>query len=384
MNVAVGNDTMALRQLYAQQDWARLAQAAERIALQQSGNGEAWRFWGIGELMQLRGGPDKLLRASLLEDAEAGLWLGMLQEFSAHPHGTVRVTDFVTQVELAKIRRSPYLDYPQEVHIETFAYCNAKCTFCPYPTMERQGDKMPDALIDKIIDDLKQIPANVPFNIAPFKVNEPFLDKRIFSVCAKINDQLPNASIRLFTNGSPLTANIVEKISGVRKVVHLWISLNEVEAEAYEKLMQLPLEKTLAKLDALHDLVRNGGFPHPVTISRVTDGSERDRVFRTFVEQRYPLFKPFMIGAGNWTGQVKAGAGRPVPGTGCWRWFEISIMASGKVALCCMDGEGKHVIGDVNTQTVLGVYNSPGYRKMRKYTFPRKAAAAPCDTCVYL
>src|SRR6266568_9089325 len=145
MNVAVGNDTMALRQLYAQQDLARLAQAAERIALQQSGNGEAWRFWGIGELMQLRGGPDKLLRASLLEDAEAGLWLGMLQEFSAHPHGTVRVTDFVTQVELAKIRRSPYLDYPQEVHIETFAYCNAKCTFCPYPTMERQGDKMPDA-----------------------------------------------------------------------------------------------------------------------------------------------------------------------------------------------------------------------------------------------
>jgi hypothetical protein len=48
-----------------------------------------------------------------------------------------------------------------------------------------------------------------------------------------------------------------------------------------------------------------------------------------------------------------------------------------------MDGEGKHVIGDVNTQSVLEIYNSPGYRKMRQFTFSRKAAAAPCDTCVY-
>ena len=56
----------------------------------------------------------------------------------------------MAQVELAKIRRSPYLDYPQEVHIETLALCNAKCSFCPYPTMDRQGDRMPDELIDKI------------------------------------------------------------------------------------------------------------------------------------------------------------------------------------------------------------------------------------------
>jgi radical SAM protein with 4Fe4S-binding SPASM domain len=58
-------------------------------------------------------------------------------------------------------------------------------------------------------------------------------------------------------------------------------------------------------------------------------------------------------------------------------------MASGKVALCRMDGEGKHVIGDVNTQAVLDVYNSPEYRKMRQFTFSRKDAAAPCNECAY-
>src|SRR5262245_59940507 len=109
MNMAVAaDDSATMRRLYAQQDWSRLALAAERRTQQQPQDSEAWYFWGISELMQLKGGPDKLLRASLLGNAEAGLWLGILQEFSAHPPGTVPVSDFPSQIELARLRRSPY------------------------------------------------------------------------------------------------------------------------------------------------------------------------------------------------------------------------------------------------------------------------------------
>src|SRR5262245_47973684 len=82
MDVAVSHDSAAtMRQLYAQHDWPRLAQVAEQVVRQQQQNGEAWCYWGVGELMQLKGGPDKLLRASMLGDPLAGLWLGVLQEF---------------------------------------------------------------------------------------------------------------------------------------------------------------------------------------------------------------------------------------------------------------------------------------------------------------
>jgi pyruvate-formate lyase-activating enzyme len=287
-----------LDKLHTQQDWPRLAEAAQRLANTQPNNGAAWRYWGIAELMQMRGGGDKLLRASLLNDFESGLWLGILQEFATHPIGDVIPHDLLAQVELAKIRRSPYLDYPEEVHIETLALCNAKCSFCPYPTMDRQGDRMPDELIDKIIDDLKAIPSSLPFNVSPFKVNEPLLDKRIFSVCEKIGTQLPNAQLRLFTNGSPLTPKMIERIAKIRKLNNLWVSLNETDADAYQALMQLPLERTLRNLDALHNLTQQKTFPHPVVISRVVDGSDRDQAFLDFVKQRYPLFQPFMIGTG--------------------------------------------------------------------------------------
>src|SRR5262249_47144936 len=157
--------------------------------------------------------------------AEAGWWLGILQEFSTHPPGTVPVTDFPSQVELARLRRSPYLDYPQEVHIETLAICNAACTFCPYSTMERQGGRISDELIYKITYALRQIHRKLQFNIAPFKVTDPFLDKRIFAVCSKLNERLQNAQLRLFTNGSPLTDAIIEKSAAIRNVTHLWVSL---------------------------------------------------------------------------------------------------------------------------------------------------------------
>jgi hypothetical protein len=249
--------------------------------------------------------------------------------------------------------------------------------------MERKGDRMSDMLIEKILEDLKQIPSELPFTISPFKVSDPFLDKRIFSICKKINESLPNASLRLFTNGSPLTSEVIDKIAELRNVLHLWVSLNEYEEHPYEKLMGLPFYKTLEKLEILHKKTSEN-FPHTVTISRVADGSIRDQNFVSFIKHKFPLFTAFLIGRSDWTGQVETEIQQRILPTGCSRWYEISIMASGKVALCCMDGEGKHVIGDVNTESVLAIYNDPNYRKMRQYSFSRLAAASPCNTCVYL
>ena len=371
-----------MEQHYQRRDFSALAKAAREFVQERPQAAAAWRYLGMATLLRGGDGWPHLLQAAVLGDEEAILWISVVSEFRSYPQGSFTPDDIIQQVALTRMRQSAYMTYPSEVTIETQAICNAMCSFCPYPTMDRKGDKMPDTLIDKIIDDLKAIPANLPFTISPFKVSDPFLDKRIFAICDKINSKLPNASLRLFTNGSPLTEKIVEKIAAIRNVTHLWVSLNISEEKAYEALMQLPFNKTIEKLDMLHKRVE-AGYPHPVTVSRVADGSIADDAFRKFVARRYPLFKCFMIGQGNWAGQVNMKMQKRAPPIGCVRWYELSIMASGKVALCCMDGEGKHVIGDVSRQSALDIYNSPGYRKLRQYTFSRLAAALPCDTCVY-
>jgi hypothetical protein len=277
--------------------------------------------------------------------------------------------------------RDFYLDWPHEVSIETFTKCNARCNFCPSPVLERTGTKMADDLIDAIIEELKDHPW--PFMLSPFKVNEPFLDKRLIPICRKVNERLPKAHLRLFTNGSALTQRNMEEVAGLERVVHLWISLNEHEAGPYRELMGLDFERTCTNLDTLHALKAAGGFGHDVVVSKVREAHEptdRDLAFCAFVNARWPLFSNHLIKRDGWLGYVEPGSPE-IPDTGCGRWFELSIMATGKVSLCCMDGTGEHSIGDIR-DGVFAVYNAPHWRERRAKSLSRREIH-PCSTCTY-
>ncbi|HLI80258.1 MAG TPA: SPASM domain-containing protein [Candidatus Binataceae bacterium] len=286
------------------------------------------------------------------------------------------------QNQVAAMRKSPYLDFPAHVHLETNALCNAACNFCPYPTLERRGARMPDALISKIIEDLRDIPRTLPFQLSPFKVNEPFLDTRLFSVLAQINERLPNASLGLTTNASPLTEKQLTRLGGVRNLAYLWISMNDHREAEYEAAMQLPYRRTIERLQMIHDARAAGHLALRVILSRVGDGTVADLEFVQWAKSTYPLFEASVFLRGNWLSQVDT-ATAPAPRVGCVRWFDLSITATGIVAHCCMDGAAKYPIGDVTRRHVLEVYNAPAYRKLRERTATRQDAE-PCNRCSFL
>lgn len=277
--------------------------------------------------------------------------------------------------------REHYLDWPREVSIETYTKCNASCTFCPYTTVDRIGTKMSDELIDAIIDELKDHPH--PFIVSPFKLNEPLLDKRLIPICRKINQELPLAVLRLFTNGSALTEKHIDEIATIGRVMHLWISLNEHEADKYKSTMGLDFERTAKNLDVLHAKKAAGLFTHPVMVSKVRQNiilSEDDVAFNEYVNERWPLFGVHLIKPDGWLGDIPLGSDE-IPDAPCVRWFELSIMATGKVSLCCMDSEGNHSIGDIR-DGVFNTYNSAHWRERRLKMVSRKTIH-PCSTCSY-
>lgn len=263
-----------------------------------------------------------------------------------------------------------YLDQPREVSIETLALCNAACTFCPYPTLSRKGQRMSDELLDKLIREMSEW--TLPFHFAPFKVNEPLLDKRFIDICRRVERETL-AHFRIFTNGAALTSRRIAEIASLGRVTHLWVSLNSHIPEEYEALMSMPFERTAKRLDELHK-----GFPHPVVLSAVGSPNE---AFRAYCGDRWPRFGCFVIEKSSWLGFTEAQR-MTVPDTSCSRWLELSITSSGVVSLCCMDGEGQFPIGDVNTQTMLEVYNSPFYRERREKGLSRLEVPV-CKTCTY-
>lgn len=268
------------------------------------------------------------------------------------------------------MRLEQYLHQPHEVSIETFAKCNAACTFCPYPTIERIGEKMPDETINRLIDEMASF--ELPFYFSPFKVNDPLLDNRLEWILKTFKEKT-TGHVRIFTNGSALTEKKAEMLHGIPPHLEVWISLNEHDPDRYRDLMGLEFEKTARNIDAIH----NSNFAHPVILLRVGV----DPAFRRYCNKRWPRFQVAMIKKDGWLGYTDPDIDA-IPDEPCSRWWELSIMANGKAALCCMDAEGEHGHGDVNESTLLEIYNHPELLKKRTGEQTR-AEIAPCNRCSY-
>lgn len=276
--------------------------------------------------------------------------------------------------------RNLYWDQPREVSIETFAQCNARCTFCPYGSLGREGTQLSDDMLDAIIHQMKSW--RQPFFVSPFKVNDPLLDPRMEEFCHRIDNEVPQARIRFFTNGSMLTSYHVGWLHKLKHLEHLWVSLNSTDPDEYHALMGLKYPITQRRLDALHKDARYGLFRHPVVISRVaTDDLEKNAAFVAEVRRAWPTFEPLVIKRDGWLGAVTPGSPE-VPKTPCARWFELNIIATGKAVLCCMDGKGEFELGDVTKQSLLEIYNQKQLQDRRLYA-PDRRGIEPCACCTY-
>jgi len=234
--------------------------------------------------------------------------------------------------------------------------------------MERKGDRMHDALIEKILDEMGDIPADLPVDVNLTRVNGPFLDKRVMDVALEINRRFSEASLWLFTNASPLLPKVAQRLTELRSVAYFVVSFNEHRPAMYERVMKIPFERTVANLDHLHEMHAAGALAFTPTISKVGDGTPADDDFLVWVRDRWPTFASRVTDRFSWIDGAAGHSSAGVPNVGCWQWFHLPILASGKVAHCCIDHEGRHAWGDVNETHILDIYNEPSRRALREHT----------------
>jgi len=287
--------------------------------------------------------------------------------------------DTIYHVNHVLRKKTKYVDYPLHVAFETYAQCNAKCSFCVYPDMERIGTMMPMELIDKIISDLERIPKDLPFQLSPFAVNEPFLDKRIFTILEKITDRLPNAHITLTSNGTTLNKTNISKLSKF-KLDYLWLSVVDHRKDVYEEKMKLNYDLMMRNLGFIHEAKLSEKLNTRVVVSRLKDNTKADDEFVEFIKQNFPLFEVTLWPYANWLSKTDNAVFEEVANIPCDHWFDFRISATGLVQHCCMDGHVDYPWGDVSKQSVLEIYNQEKYRQLRVNTFSRKEVS-PCNGC---
>lgn len=269
------------------------------------------------------------------------------------------------------------MEYPRLVAVETTNRCNAKCSFCPNNALARERRVMSDELFRKVITDCKQfdLPA-----IEPFLQGEPFVDPNIFERLALINEQLPKTALRLYSNGAALTPKKSDELRKIN-VDKLYISLNTIVKDRYEKLVGLPFEKTMDNLRYLATPNANGTVA-PTIVVRLTLVEETTKAeILEFKELCASLnVKPMAVGLFNYKGDVHSSL--PVPSYPCEHIDRLDILSNGETTLCCMDQEGEYGFGNVIDNSVLEVFNNAKASLVRKmHREGKRKEFEPCDRC---
>jgi len=279
------------------------------------------------------------------------------------------------------------------VQIQTQSRCNADCIFCPY--IESSHAKNPGVMSERlwfrILDELLIFKENLNKPEAlfcPYLMQEPLMDKSIYSKIEDIYEFFPNTCVEIATNGYLLNEKNRKKlISSVKGKNHrVYISHHGIDKKSLEKIMKMDFNKTEENLlkfieEASEDIsirIRGAGSSEDGKHVYFTEKEYMDywnskiNGFSNDIEIEY--FK-FTDRAGTIhrsdrgarslnTGRIRnLGPGHPV--LNCTRPTQwIHIMWNGDIRLCCQDYHGEVKLPNLNDMSLMEYFNSKEYHNI--------------------
>lgn len=279
-----------------------------------------------------------------------------------------------------------------QIQIATVNTCNAACHFCTYPTAENTYPRgvMDMKLFRKIVDDAATIPQmdDVCFSA----LGEPLLDRFLVERVRYTKQVRQDWTVELYTNGVALTPAKFEALKEAGVGI-LSISLNAINPKQHEEIMGLKGLFGKVVTNARYACDHADGMQ--ILMKAVRDDkhfTEPDHVqfLNTWGNRLRPWQKGedhgLVVTQGNWAGGVEFIEERKKgfdPNACCARALtQFNVLWDGVVSLCCFDPQAKHKLGDLKTQTIREVYNSPKYVHFREIHAENRAAEHPmCKVC---
>lgn len=108
-------------------------------------------------------------------------------------------------------KRAFFRNQLEEIELETHAYCNRRCEFCPNFSIDRtdKNQILPEQTFKELIGELSGM--NFCGTLKFHRYNEPLALDLIFDRIGYAREKLPNAILGLHSNGDYVTSNILKK-----------------------------------------------------------------------------------------------------------------------------------------------------------------------------
>ena len=278
------------------------------------------------------------------------------------------------------LRANPiYLARYPNIHLDTFAYCNAKCVFCGYPHMTREKGQMSRELLDHIAKDLStwEVPME---EIVPIYYGEFFLNPDWLYVLQYLQDNVPETKVSIPTNGSALDDAKIDQLLKIKNIYWLNFSIYGYFDDTYERLMGLPAS-TIGKVRHAVDRIHKERPDIAIVVCTCSHPpfiTEYER--RLFMEYWSPFANAHvLIGNRQMNKQAMKTYPSSVP---CMGFFQsINILWDGRVCLCCYDPNGEIIVGNVWEQSLMEIWQGKTRHYQELHARGRRDEIPLCSTC---
>jgi len=269
--------------------------------------------------------------------------------------------------------------YPKLIGMELTNHCDLECIMCPQPEQTRDLGLMKFGLFKKIIDEIK---GHSEF-IYLHGLGESLLHPEFFEMAEYANKA--GLKTHLSTNLSFLNEERSQKLatSGVDFIV---LSLDGATKETYESIrVGGDFEKNLNQVKRLLKLKKEYNAKFLVDVQFIQmekNHNEADQIKALFSEDELEVIDRFRVKPAFETtnNNVTNALHHRVP---CYYlWSTMTILQDGKVSMCCMDYDGKVIVGDLTKEKVYEVWNNSAMASLRDKHKKLEYDSSPiCEKC---
>lgn len=291
------------------------------------------------------------------------------------------------------------LDTPYTIAIDPCNLCNFKCEFCAMQTTKEPQiyvkQMMGYDLFKKIVDDI----AEFPEKLKVLRLNgqgEPMLNKEFCRMVRYAKEREVADWIETITNGSCLNPTLNQELveSGINRIR---ISIEAIDEQGYLQMAntKIKFEEFLDNIQDLYERSRNKVEIYIKIVDAAVPTEEKKNKFyeifgdmcdRIFIDQVIPLWSDFeSLNSRFDIDKSKGIHGQKIQDIiVCpFPFYSFIINPDGAITVCCADWKQKFIVGNVNKDKLINVWNGKKYNQfLVDLLYGRKNNYEMCSKCL--
>jgi radical SAM protein with 4Fe4S-binding SPASM domain len=303
-----------------------------------------------------------------------------------------------TQVESQRLSLAELapLATPLVIYVEASSLCNLACTFCPH-YIDPEGLHKQNMELDvfkKIIDDCSEFDQKLKL-LRICGTGDATMNKQLKDMLSYAGKKDIAEKFEMITNGILLNEELISVIS--KSLTRIIISIEGLNDEEYFKFTnrRVRYEKLVAKVQMLYKNRGNCKVHIKIHNSAVPTQEDKELFFKTFdtycdeinIENLVDLWPGTDASHGSLGNDpVHRFSGEEFERVSvCSQIFKtMQVNSDGSVIPCSIDWEAKNKIGNIESESLLSIWNSEEMRKIRiKHLQGKRFDFLPCKECTF-